>query len=100
MTKRKAVATYEKKGIKAKPDPPRKKAKGIMINEGRRVNTPVVSHPPGKGKERMGEPETNIDDFQFFSTESDSGVSGGSRTPVHTPITKIVDLTQDSSLPS
>ena len=85
MPKRKSIASSVKKGAKLKPDPPRKKAKGLLIQEGRRVSTPVVYHPPGKGKNIMGEPETNIDDIQFSSTESDSGESGGSRTPIHTP---------------
>ena len=83
MTKRKSISPSARKGAKAKPDPPRKKAKGLMIHEGRRASTPVVSHPPGKAKEKMGEPSTNIDDIQFTSTESDSGDSGGSRTSVH-----------------
>ena len=85
MPKRKSIASSAKKGAKPKLDLLRKKAKGLMIHEGRRMSTPVVSHPPGKSKDIMGEPETNIDDIQFSSTESDSGESGGSRTPIHTP---------------
>ena len=88
MTKWKPIAPDAKKGPKAKQDPPRKKAKGLVIKEGRQASTPVVSHPPGKAKSKVGEPpesSSNDESIQFTSTESDSEDSGGSKTPVHTP---------------
>src|SRR5688572_22270873 len=88
MPKQKHVPSKSKRSSGQQEGPPRKKAKGVEIREGRRAPALVVSHPQGKGKKRVGEPPENKEDsgsIQFTSTESESEYTGGSKTPVHTP---------------